>query len=45
MRSAAHEIRHFKAKPLILDVGANLGMRLGDAAEFRLPIAVADDPS
>ena len=37
-------IRHFQTEVVVLDVGPHLGMRLGHAAELRLPIAVENDP-
>ena len=43
-RFGAVAIRHFQAKIVVLGVGDHLGMRFGDAAELRLPVAVEHDP-
>ena len=37
-------VRHFQAEVVVLDVGANAGMRFGHAAELALPIAVENHP-
>ena len=37
-------VRHLEAEVVVLDVGAHRRVRLGDAAELGLPVAVADDP-
>src|SRR5581483_337183 len=43
-RRRAHQIRHFEAEVLVLHIGAHTRMRFHNAAEFGLPVAVADDP-
>ena len=43
-RLRAVAVRHFQAEIVVLHVGAHLRMRLGDAAELRLPVAVEHDP-
>ena len=37
-------VRYFQTQTLVLDVGTDLRMRLDDAAELRLPVAVAHHP-
>src|SRR5260370_35050977 len=43
-RFRAIAVRHFEAKIVILDVGSNLRMRFGDAAEFSFPVTIKHDP-
>ena len=40
----AEAVGHFEAEVVVLDVGEHPGVRLGDAAELGLPVAVEDHP-